>query len=319
MTISGSEDLGREIARLLAMTKVFSKSFDIRRERVRNWQLVGLLMALGTVQKNRRATASAFRTQIRELVEQDGNSADQMYQWQYKFAYEFKNPNGWFLQELPAELPPREPPTPMKKKARQKKQTGKRRPPIKSYQLTPLFQACEHAYVQEFLESRTQELGTSVSVERDDPRTRELFKTIVLFQRDHYLPLWKKLTVELQDLCAVNQHSADGLTKWAWRAPLWAVLLASWQHKLEKPKQWFQSTDANRFAVDALADGSSADDCLEMLSEDPGCQILKRERHGFEELYILNDEYEPALLNYTRPLPSLNQRLNQELLGILQK
>jgi hypothetical protein len=319
MTDSEDKALAEEISRLLTITKVFSDSFNIRHERTRNWRLIGLLMSIGQVQETNRFTARAFRDVIRDLVGDEGGSTSSMYPWQYKYAYEFKNPDGWFLEELPHRSPPREPLVPKQKDDTETgAQRRERRPNITTYGLTPLFRACEYAYVSNFLESRTEELGVSLPLQADDPRIRTLFKTIMVFQKQRYKPLWGQATEDLKARCVELKYDVDGLTKWAWRAPLWVIVLATWRNRLASPGQGFQSGDANRYATDALAGGEDAGECLEALSNERGCKILMKEKRGFEEWFVFNNEYESAMRAYVERLQVYTQELNEQVRKILR-
>ena len=55
-----------------------------------------------------------------------------------------------------------------------------------------------------------------------------------------------------------------------------------------------------------------------MLADQAGCKILMREKRGFEELFIINEDYEAPLRKYTSQLPTLNEKLNERLLKILK-
>ncbi|HEU0081322.1 MAG TPA: hypothetical protein VFQ87_00485, partial [Bradyrhizobium sp.] len=184
----------KEISRLLAMTETFSDAFDIRYERVRNWRLVGLLMEIAN---GDYVVPYKFREAIQELVKDERGSIHALYQWQYRYAYEFKNPAGWFLEELPQHKAPAPPQVP--KKQKKKSNNRARKPNIKAYRLNELFRECEHAYVSQFLDRFKEDLGNAFSVAKDDLRLREVFKLIVKFQRTHYLPLWRQVSGELQE------------------------------------------------------------------------------------------------------------------------
>jgi hypothetical protein len=303
----------KEISRLLAMTKTFSDAFDIRYERVRNWRLVGLLMEISN---GDHVVPYKFREAIQELVKDEGGSIHALYQWQYRYAYEFKNPAGWFLEELPHQKPPAPPQPARKQKKKNERRT--RRPNIKAYRLNELFRDCEHAYVSRFLELFSDDLGDVFAIGKDDPRLREVFKLIVKFQRTHYLPLWRQVSSEIRELASGLGYDTTGLTSWGWKAPLWVLVLACWQEKLKDPKKWFQASDVNRYAVQALADGNLVDECLDMLSDEKGCKFLIRKKVGFEQVFIFNKKYDAALINYSRPLPALWLTLRGQILDVLR-
>jgi hypothetical protein len=95
------------------------------------------------------------------------------------------------------------------------------------------------------------------------------------------------------------------------------VVLACWREKLKDPQKWFQASDVNKYAVQALADGNLVDECLDMLSDEKGCKFLLRKKLGFEQIFTFNKEYDAALINYSAPLPGLWLDLQAQILAIL--
>jgi hypothetical protein len=96
------------------------------------------------------------------------------------------------------------------------------------------------------------------------------------------------------------------------------VVLACWREKLKDPQKWFQASDVNKYAVQALADGNLVDECLDMLSDEKGCKFLLRKKLGFEQIFTFNKEYDAALINYSAPLPGLWLDLRAQILAIIE-
>src|SRR5664280_272833 len=96
MNESDDSALAEEISRLLALTRTFSNSFGIRRARVRNWRLMGIVMEL---EKAGLVNPRLLREAMKPLIPK-GRSTHALHQTQYRYVKEFQNPDGAFLTEV---------------------------------------------------------------------------------------------------------------------------------------------------------------------------------------------------------------------------
>src|ERR1043166_2976984 len=217
--------LAPEILRLLTFTQTFSNSFGIRRTRVRNWRLMGIVMEL---ENSGRVNPRLLRQRIKPLIPED-RSSDALHQTQYRYVREFQNPEGELLSPVYKNNPPAAHPEAALGRQRIRK------PNLQSYELNENFEACEYKYVSTFLQSVASELKNA-KLEKGDPRVRALFKTLLVFQRKNYLPLWLKLVDDIKAVCARGKRNQSDFSEWAAHDPTWVMLLSIWLHKLQNPE-----------------------------------------------------------------------------------
>src|SRR5207247_10826115 len=67
----------RRSSDLLSLTRIFSNSFEIKEERIRNWRLLGIVMSL---EVGGQVLARELRSAIRPLIP-SGRSGDTLYPW----------------------------------------------------------------------------------------------------------------------------------------------------------------------------------------------------------------------------------------------
>jgi hypothetical protein len=164
----------------------------------------------------------------------------------------------------------------------------------------------------EFLRLSADEIGqTGVINDSDTGVIHRVFRTLLIFQKKHYLPLWFDLVKVFKKVSRQKNYRTLDLDDWSMRDPFWVVLLSVFRSALIHPEKWLASGDINGQTVGVLVHptGASVEDCLDAISREKGCRMLIRRRGKFESEYLLNREYESALRNYSTKLPDLREKL----------
>ena len=165
-----------EIDFLCSLTRNFSDSFQIKRERVTNWRLMGILMDL---EKGGSVAASSLRKAIKPLTP-GPDDPDSLYPWANKFVKQFENSEGGFLNRVARPAASANGKNQSEGKGRRKRAHN-----TVSYELNDNFKKCARNYVSILLNTYGDEFNISY-VELTDDQAHRAFKTIFKFQTENY-------------------------------------------------------------------------------------------------------------------------------------
>ena len=313
--IVSSSELIAETSFLLSLTRLFSRSFKFKHERIRNWRLLGIVMDL---QSEGQIDAAQLRDAIRPLVRKN-RSTGSLHPWLTKFVAEFGNDKGEFLSPVRrADLRSAKRDRPAPANTEPGKRT--RASNIKYFNLNKSFHKCARQYAKELL----KEHGKRLSIKSPPPTTDEIARRLVgavfKFHMSGYWPMLSQLVQNLASKAVSSGYVATGIDGDNFKALHWVALMFFFNNRMNAPKAWVDRIDTGKKIgkIMLVPDPAELAMTLEFLSKNSGSKILLSKRIRSKTLYQFNSEYDDVVREYLTSTINIRPRWAEEISTALQ-
>src|SRR6202521_1386271 len=223
------ETLIAEASYLLSLTHNFSSSFAIKRERVRNWRLMGFVMEL---EVDGVILPDPLCDKIETLIPRN-KSKRSLQNWLDKCVEQFGNDAGQFWPRIRSSdlgLPvKRKEPVPASEPGQST--IRHRSENIRQFRLNANFDECAKNYVSGLKSVHQQDFSILRETNISDDVARRVMKEIFKFQTAAYWPLFGELLEDLVAVARKNRYAATGIDEDNFKILHFVLLLMFWRLK----------------------------------------------------------------------------------------
>jgi hypothetical protein len=301
--------LADEIYMLLQLSKCFSETFRIKRERVRQWRFVGMVVEL-EIDSMIYYRDLLESEEIEDLI-QDGKAKYARYYWVNKFVREFANERPFTERLRPAH----------KRFIKgEKKDLDSGSPPdeprMARFKLNDHFYSCLYGYVSEFTKVVIPDVVSDLQFNSLTNKSKnDLFKELFLFQKRNYWPAWTDVVSDVKSVASAKKVSINDRFFGKSDILVWVISLIHWIEYLRSPNTILDTFDINQKITDNLrfADPGDTLKCIRSLSDETGRKPLLRNKSDGEPQYHFNSVYSDAFYRYSLRVVRINSDLKDFL------
>jgi hypothetical protein len=294
----GDDEAAAEVTgHLLRFSRAFYEAFRIRRNRVRFWRLLLLLLEKENAAQEGKIE-DAFSLDEVQGVLGWSRPPDNLDQWRRQLITQFADSRGPFLIKIGTRPQPRDT-TAVVHRARG------RPPQIGIFKLSPHFEEAAKEYVRGTVKIVLGVAVPHLKLDRVlEARGSALFRKAMSVIGQYYFAPYKML---MDDLAAAVGPPAAAET-FKDHAPYWTITLVAWKQYNESPKSPFDFHEFLTEVRHALrsVDENEVKDCFSYLGK---VKILVPDANSNEGRFVLNEQCVPALKKYTAAINAARDQL----------